>query len=301
MLSENKLKRLNILTFINEKKDILFTKKKYKIEKEHIWREIFIMMRDSGMVSAEKDWRYVRDVSFSNWRKRAHKRLKYLASNGYRLNMDECEFLISDILGQTPDKSMIKKIQNGFKQQQMKTTIKHENNNEIDDDEDEVDEEEEEEMIESDDEYMIDSDEEDSQFIMDEMLLIPKIVINDHPNNKSNSMTNNESSNMKNNVKNQPHVIHHRNNNNNGTTTMVNGNGKSSSSSSKPIIQNVINNDHQYEYQSEQRLLELEIENKILKNRYMKLKILELEKNLGFSHCEQVKELLISSNHHDQR
>ena len=112
MLSENKLKRLNILTFINEKKDILFTKKKYKIEKEHIWREIFIMMRDSGMVSAEKDWRYVRDVSFSNWRKRAHKRLKYLASNGYRLNMDECEFLISDILGQTPDKSMIKKIQN---------------------------------------------------------------------------------------------------------------------------------------------------------------------------------------------
>ncbi|XP_046920632.2 uncharacterized protein LOC124500586 [Dermatophagoides farinae] len=301
MLSENKLKRLNILTFINEKKDILFTKKKYKIEKEHIWREIFIMMRDSGMVSAEKDWRYVRDVSFSNWRKRAHKRLKYLASNGYRLNMDECEFLISDILGQTPDKSMIKKIQNGFKQQQMKTTIKHENNNEIDDDEDEVDEEEEEEMIESDDEYMIDSDEEDSQFIMDEMLLIPKIVINDHPNNKSNSMTNNESSNMKNNVKNQPHVIHHRNNNNNGTTTMVNGNGKPSSSSSKPIIQNVINNDHQYEYQSEQRLLELEIENKILKNRYMKLKILELEKNLGFSHCEQVKELLISSNHHDQR
>lgn len=71
MLSENKLKRLNILTFINEKKEILFTKKAFKFEKERIWRQIFHMMRDSGMVSPEKDWRYVRDVSFSNWRKRA--------------------------------------------------------------------------------------------------------------------------------------------------------------------------------------------------------------------------------------
>ena len=59
---------------------------------------------------------------------------------------------------------------------------------------------------------------------------------------------------------------------------------------------NNINDDHQY-YQNEQRLMDLEIENKILKNRYMKLKILKLEKNLGFDHCDEVKDLLINSNH----
>lgn len=71
VLSDNKLKKLNILQFINKNKEILFTKKAYKLEKEHLWKQTFEMMRESGMVSAEKDWRYVRDVSFSNWRKRA--------------------------------------------------------------------------------------------------------------------------------------------------------------------------------------------------------------------------------------
>lgn len=70
-LTEHKLKRLNILTFINDKKNILFTKKAFKHEKERIWRQIFHKMLEFGMVSKEKDWRYVRDVSFSNWRKRA--------------------------------------------------------------------------------------------------------------------------------------------------------------------------------------------------------------------------------------
>lgn len=70
-LTEHKLKRLNILTFINDKKEILFTKKAFKHEKERIWRQIFTKMLEFGMVSKEKDWRYVRDVSFSNWRKRA--------------------------------------------------------------------------------------------------------------------------------------------------------------------------------------------------------------------------------------
>ncbi|XP_027202925.1 uncharacterized protein LOC113796837 [Dermatophagoides pteronyssinus] len=315
MLSENKLKRLNILTFINEKKEILFTKKAYKFEKEHIWREIFEMMRDSGMVSAEKDWRYVRDVSFSNWRKRAQKRLKHLAANGYRLNMDECEFLISDILGQTPDKSMLKKIQqqqNAFKQQplpssqQIKTMIKCSNNNIdgddidcIDDDDDDIehDEDEEDEMMESDDEYMIDSDEEDSEFIMNEMFLIPKVVIND--NDHSNIKSNSSSSSMIKNGKNQSQIVnhHHRNHNHQGNQgSMVNGSKLSSTTTSKSIHINNINDDHQY-YQNEQRLMDLEIENKILKNRYMKLKILKLEKNLGFDHCDEVKDLLINSNH----
>lgn len=70
-LSENKLKRLNILSFINGKKDILFTKKASKYEKERVWRQIFQKMLDFGMVTPQRDWRYVRDVSFSNWRKRA--------------------------------------------------------------------------------------------------------------------------------------------------------------------------------------------------------------------------------------
>lgn len=70
-LTEHKSKRLSILTAINEHKHILFTKKAFKHEKEKIWRQIFTKMLDFGMVSKEKDWRYVRDVSFSNWRKRA--------------------------------------------------------------------------------------------------------------------------------------------------------------------------------------------------------------------------------------
>ena len=74
-LSEHKMKRLSILAFINENKTILFTKKAFKHEKEKIWRQVFDRMITFGMVSKEKDWRYVRDVSFSNWRKRAQVRI----------------------------------------------------------------------------------------------------------------------------------------------------------------------------------------------------------------------------------
>lgn len=346
-LTEHKLKRLNILTFINDKKNILFTKKAFKHEKERIWRQIFHKMLEFGMVSKEKDWRYVRDVSFSNWRKRAQKRLKHLAANGFRLNMDECEFLIYDILGKTPDKSNTTNLE---AEALFSETWPVEINN--DDDEN---------MDDESDEYMIDSDEEDEDDVsFDEMLFVPKIVLSDNlSDDKDSVMKQAEStSSIMNNGRQLSGKEMPKSNDDhsglckpdssklakNGSVSIANGNGQQQqqqrhySNKCYPIgvqqmqqtnqqqqhgnqfdtIGNHSNNKcsitlsdlSNFETGSDQeidrtqsspnrymnkfrelRLLDLEIENKVLKNRLMKLKIYQLESNLGLEHCKEVKEL----------
>ncbi|UXI19974.1 multidrug resistance-associated protein 1 [Sarcoptes scabiei] len=229
MLSDNKLKKLNILQFINKNKEILFTKKAYKLEKEHLWKQTFEMMRESGMVSAEKDWRYVRDVSFSNWRKRAQKRLKNLSANGFCLNMDECEFLISDLLGKTPDRSTIR-FMNGGQQKRIES--------------------------------------ESSSSIL---TVRDNNVDSKHLNgSKTDFIVNN----------------HRKFNNFRGTSLPYLHNHR------KIPMRQLDNGGENLRKHQEKRLVELEIENKILKNRLIKLKVFELEQNLGFDHCNEVRDLV---------
>lgn len=217
------------------------------------------------------------------------KRLKHLTAKGYRLEMDECQFLISDLLGQTPDKTkMIPKTER----------VLPSNADEMDDDLDD----------DESDEYMIDSDEDDEMY--NEMILIPKVVINENDNAQSyklndDAIVTNKSGTVKTAAKNpipnhqnaNPINSNKNNTNNkpNSNTNQLNGfitNG-SRMAKTNPELNSTPNTELNKTINEldNKRLLELDIENKLLKNRYMKLKIFKMEKDLGVEHCSEVKEL----------
>lgn len=142
--------------------------------------------------------------------------MKLLAANGYRLNFDECEFLIYDILGKTPDKSLMggededaspnsgnfgsagsgaaggdettgggwtMAVEGGGSHPMMMMKMGHRGCGDDDDDESDeymIDSDEDED--EEEDEGDGDEDEDDADF--DERLFVPKIVFSDGGNNQ---------------------------------------------------------------------------------------------------------------------
>ena len=200
--------------------------------------------------------------------------------------MDECEFLIYDILGQTPDKVA----------RQSDTSTFNENvpTNGVDDEES--------------DEYMIDSDEDEDDVMFDEMLYIPKIVFNDNVPNCNNekefekqaSPNQTPSINCSSKQINETKMIKSENNGyqqrymvkNCHANTKPNQVNDQTANRHNSKMQTVNSNEENLKLNTNTRLIDLEIENKILKNRYMKLKIFELEQTLGLDHCKEVKELM---------
>lgn len=204
------------------------------------------------------------------------------------MNMDECEFLIYDILGQTPDKS-IKPPETiptpTFSETATTAVITNGGGGG-----------EEEES----DEYMIDSDEEDEDDVMfDEMLYIPKIVFSD--NVASNNVEKEEfekqlspqpiprAAQIKSESKPESKIAKEQTNCRFMAKNCQIITAKPSQEISQP--QRKLCNNGEPKSDST-RLLDLEIENKILKNRYMKLKIFELEQSLGLDHCKEVNDLI---------
>lgn len=216
------------------------------------------------------------------------KRLKHLTAKGYRLEMDECQFLISDLLGQTPDKT---KVNLKTLEERVLQSNAEEIDEEMDDDES--------------DEYMIDSDEDDEMY--NEMLLIPKVVINENDNAQSYKLNEDgiltslpggtAKSKAKNPMANQQHTVpinsNHKNTKSNSNTSQLNGyitNGGRTGKTNHELNSSSSNDLKINEFENK-RIVELDIENKLLKNRYMKLKIFKMEKDLGVEHCSEVKEL----------
>lgn len=243
--------------------------------------------------------------------------------------MDECEFLIYDILGKTPDK-MTGQEQTVFSDNWL-----------ADNTADNMDEDES-------DEYMIDSDEDDEDDVsFDEMLFVPKIVFNDNIQLEKeetdaecqNTLRQTPSKLQQSLEGGKPESEHGGKQEGcksvmakiNGSLPQVNGNAqrqstfpvkglvqvnfdqmiagraKLSSSLAAQLNDNTAQNFEQNSDQEselspsspsrymnkfrELRLLDLEIENKVLKNRYMKLKIFQMEQSLGLEHCKEVKDL----------
>ena len=249
--------------------------------------------------------------------------------------MDECEFLIYDILGKTPDKMTTNQEQAIFAENWMAGN------------------EGEDAMDDESDEYMIDSDEDDEDDVsFDEMLFVPKIVFNDNiagiekeemehdspqgtvaqvgntrqsPSKQSMEKAEQSELMIKQEQLNKPSAIK-----NGGQMSVLNGNAqrqtypnKCFSNAQQANIEYIgtgrsmvkcspmpLSESGNFEQNSDQeselspssprrymnkfrelRLLDLEIENKVLKNRYMKLKIYQMEQNLGLEHCKEVKEL----------
>lgn len=241
--------------------------------------------------------------------------------------MDECEFLIYDILGKTPDKVVTNQEQANYAEENW---IAAANEGEH------LDEEES-------DEYMIDSDEDDD-VSFDEMLFVPKIVFNENLQVEREEMEHESQCNL--NLTTHRQSLAKQSLEKGGESdlmskpemnklmltkngTPVNGHAqrhsfplKSFASTQGNTEQHIVGN-HSLKYQlmplsdsgnfevtsdqetelrpnspsrymnkfRELRLLDLEIENKVLKNRYMKLKVFQLEQSLGMEHCKEVKEL----------
>ncbi|KPM07451.1 hypothetical protein QR98_0059450 [Sarcoptes scabiei] len=221
--------------------------------------------------------------------------------------MDECEFLISDLLGKTPDRSTIRFMNGGVGGKQT-PSILNLDSNEISNNDEDFDEY----MIDSDDDDDDDDDDEDGAMFVDEMLLIPKIVIDDNDSlmmDKFSKQNHLQQQQKRIESESSSSILTVRDNNVdskhlNGSKTdfIVNNHRKFNNfrGTSLPYLHNhrkipmrqLDNGGENLRKHQEKRLVELEIENKILKNRLIKLKVFELEQNLGFDHCNEVRDLV---------
>lgn len=65
-------KRVTVLTLIREKKEVLFGKHSPNLTNEmkiSAWREVMELAQSLDIIPIEKEWTYVRDTTWQNWRR----------------------------------------------------------------------------------------------------------------------------------------------------------------------------------------------------------------------------------------